>query len=222
MVKKKLRILIADDHTMIREGLIMLINGQPDMEIIGEAADGREAVEKARKAQPDVVVMDMSMPDMDGGRATEILKKACPSVKVLALTAHEEKQYLREILKAGGSGYLLKRVAAEELAHAIRAVAAGDVYIDPKMAGSVVEGYLQKASQPQELPGVHLSDRETEVLRLLAWGHSNREIADQLYIGVRTVETYKARVMQKLDLKSRVDIVRYALHRGWLDEESGE
>jgi DNA-binding NarL/FixJ family response regulator len=216
---KKLRIFLADDHAVFRQGLTMLINAQPDMEVVGEACDGQEVIQQAPPLQPDVVVMDVSMPGVDGAQATEHLKHRCPATKVLALTAYEEGKHVRQLLQAGASGYLLKRVAADELTHAIRTVAEGGTYLDPAIAGKVVEGYLQKSRVPDEdTASSCLSGREADVMRLLAWAYSNKEIAAHLGLSVKTVETYKTRLMEKLRLQSRVDIVRYAVRHGWLQE----
>jgi len=213
-----LRIFLADDHIVMREGLKSLVNAQSDMNVIGEADNGRTALQKARELQPDVVVMDVSMPELNGIQATERLKHASQRIRVLILTAHDDTGYLRQLLEAGAAGYVLKRVAADELINAIRVVAAGGVYLDPTLAGKVVRGYLGK----QKLRGApqcnNLSERETEVLRLVAWGYTNKEIASYLSLSVKTVETHKGNLMEKLDLKSRVEIVRYALRQGWLRE----
>jgi DNA-binding NarL/FixJ family response regulator len=216
---KKLRIFLADDHAIFRQGLTMLINAQPDMEVVGEACDGQGVIQQVPPLQPDVVVMDVSMPAVDGAQATEHLKRTCPATKVLALTAYEEGKRVRQLLQAGACGYLLKRVAADELTHAIRTVAGGGTYLDPTIAGKVVEGYLQKAILPDEdTASSCLSGREADVMRLLAWAYSNKEIAAHLGLSVKTVETYKTRLMEKLRLQSRVDIVRYAVRHGWLQE----
>ena len=212
----KLRVYLADDHVVVREGLKALINAQPQMEVSGEAGDGRTACQEVQELQPDVVVMDVSMPKMNGAQATAQLKQACPNVKVLALTVHEDKGYLRLLLEAGASGYVLKRAAAEELIHAIRTVAAGGVYLDPALAGKVVGSFVRAPAGQRAPEGGDLSDREAEVVRLIAAGYSNKEIASQISLSVKTVETYKARSMEKLGLDSRADIVRYALQRGWL------
>jgi DNA-binding NarL/FixJ family response regulator len=212
----KLRVYLADDHAIVRAGLKALINSEPQMEVSGEAGDGRTACQEVQELQPDVVVMDVSMPQMNGAQATAQLKQACPSVKVLALTVHEDKGYLRLLLEAGASGYVLKRAAAEELIHAIRTVAAGGVYLDPALAGKVVGSFVRAPAGKRVLEGGDLSDREVEVVRLIAAGHSNKEIASRLSLSVKTVETYKARSMEKLGLDSRADLVRYALQRGWL------
>jgi DNA-binding NarL/FixJ family response regulator len=213
----ELRIFLADDHAVVREGLKALINSQPDMQVIGEAEDGRAACQRARDLQPDIVILDVSMPHLNGAQAAEQLKRVCPNAKVLALTVHEDTGYLRQLLEAGAAGYVLKRSAAEELIHAIRIVAAGGIYLDPNLAGKVVDRFVRKPSTNTALQGSDLSDRETEVLRLIAQGYSNKEIAAQLNISIKTVETYKARSMEKLGLHSRVEIVRYGLQQGWLD-----
>jgi DNA-binding NarL/FixJ family response regulator len=215
----KLRVLLADDHAIVREGLKTLINREPDMEVVGEAGDGRAAVARAEALRPDVVVMDLSMPEVNGLQATRDVRQMCPEVRVLALTVHEERSYLRELVDAGASGYMLKRAAAEDLVHALRVVARGDLYIDPTLAAAVVG---PRSRTPAHTSGVDvdLSERETEVLRLVAQGYSNKEIAARLDISVKTVETYKARSMDKLGLAGRTDIIRFALQQGWLHDRS--
>jgi two-component system, NarL family, response regulator NreC len=216
---KKLRIILADDHRILREGLRVLIDSQPDMEVVEEAADGVEAIEKAREVLPDVVVMDIGMPKMDGAQATEFLKRELPQVKVLALTVQEDTGYLSQMLKANASGYVLKRAAADELINAIRIVAAGGHYLDPELTTRFVADHFGAQENAAAEPHPPLSKREQDVMRLIAWGYTNKEIGAALKISVKTVETYKARLMVKLDLRSRVDIVRYALRQGWLDEK---
>lgn len=213
-----LRVFLAEDQTILRQSLRSLIESHPDLLVVGEAADGEDAVRQVQSLQPDIVVMDVSMPRMDGVRATTMIRRACPTVKVLALTVHETKTHIRQILQAGASGYVVKRSAAEELIHALRAVAAEGVYLDP-----IVAAKLLGAAKQQAIPkpaGDPLSDRETEVLRLIALGYVNKEIAVQLDLSVKTVETFKARALEKLQLHSRVDIVRYAVGRGWLTPSS--
>lgn len=213
-----LRIFLADDHNVMREGLKSLVNAQADMEVIGEADNGRTALQKARELQPDVVIMDVSMPELSGIKVTEQLKRTCQKIKVLVLTAHDESGYLRQLLQVGASGYVLKKAAAEELINAIRAVAAGGVYLDPSLAGKVVGGYVGSRRLKGTPQGNDLSEREAEVLRLVAWGYTNKEIGSYLTISVKTVETHKANILEKLDLRSRVEMVRYALRQGWLRE----
>ena len=214
----KMRILLADDHALIREGVKALIDAQPDMEVVGEACDGRVAWQKTIQLRPDVLLMDLTMPNLNGAQATERIKRDCPEVKIIALTAHENKGFLHQLLKAGVSGYMLKRAASEELIHAIRIVRAGNVYLDPEMTSKIVSSYVTRQSGNESANRSELSEREEEVLRLVAWGHSNKEVASQLIISVKTVEGHKAKIMEKLDLKNRVDVVRYALHRGWMED----
>jgi len=213
-----LRIFLADDHTVMREGLRSLVNAQADMSVVGEADNGRAALLKARELKPDVVVMDVSMPELNGIQVTERLKRTCQKIKVLVLTAHDDSGYLRQLLEVGASGYVLKKVAAEELINAIRVVSTGGVYLDPTLAGKVVCGYVGKRRLRGAPQSNDLSEREAEVLRLVAWGYTNKEIAAYLSLSVKTVETHKMNLMEKLDLKSRVEVVRYALRQGWLRE----
>jgi DNA-binding NarL/FixJ family response regulator len=207
--------MLADDHPVVRGGLKQLIDSQSDMCVVGEAVDGEEAWRSATSLGPDVLVVDLSMPVLDGVEATRRVKRDRPSVRVLALTVHEERLYLTQLLRAGASGYVLKRTAAEELLRAIRMVAKGDTYIDPALAGTLIEGYLdsQLSGQPTSEA---LSEREREVLIHIAKGFSNREIAAQLALSVKTVETYKARMAEKLGLRTRVEIVKFAARQGWL------
>jgi DNA-binding NarL/FixJ family response regulator len=210
-----LRVFLADDHAVVREGLKALINAHPGMAVVGEAADGRTACELIEQVRPDVAVLDVSMPEMTGGQATERIRQTCPDVKVVALTVHEDRGYLRQLLAAGACGYVLKRSAAEELIRAIHVVAGGGIYLDPSLAGKVVGGFVHRPGG--EVPaGEVLSDREVAVVRLTACGHGNKEIAAQLQISTKTVETYKVRALDKLGLHSRADLVRYAVGRGWL------
>jgi DNA-binding NarL/FixJ family response regulator len=215
----KLRVLLADDHAMIRDGVKALINGEPDMEVVGEASDGREAWHKVKSLQPDILILDITMPDLNGVQATERIKRDAPKVKVLILTAHEDKGFLQQVLQAGASGYMLKRAASAELIRAIRFVATGGIYIDPEIASKIVTSYVGRQSSRESVQRGDLSEREEEVLRLVAWGHSNKEIAERLNISVKTVEGHKSKIMEKLGLKNRVEVVRYALHRGWLQDQ---
>ncbi len=212
-----IRVLLADDHTVVREGLKALINAQAGIEVIGEAGDGFAAIEQTAQLDPDVVVLDVSMPGLNGAQVTEKLRQISPERKILALTVHEEKAYLRLLLDAGASGYVLKRAAAAELVQAIRAVAAGGTYLDPALAANVVNQFV-RPDESADGPIVELSDRETCVVRLIALGYSNKEIAGRLNLSVKTIETYKSRSMEKLGIRTRVDIVQYAARRGWLEE----
>lgn len=217
----KLRILLADDHQVLLDSLKLLINAQPDMEVIAEVSDGLNAWQQAKEHRPDVVIMDVSMPHMDGAKATERLKGECPEVNVLALTAHDDRGHINRLIQAGASGYLLKVAAATELISAIRKVAAGEVYLDTTLAGKVISSYMRKQSLKGETRGSSLTEREEEVLRLVARGYVNKEISARLGISVKTVETHKSRSMEKLDCKNRADVVRYALQKSWLQEETG-
>lgn len=211
-----IRVIIAEDHATVREGVKLIINAQPDMDIVAEAEDGRTAVELAVDLRPDVVVMDVSMPRLNGLKATAKLKECCPEVHVLALTRHKDDGYLQQVLKAGASGYVLKQSPPSELLHAIRAVAKGGKYLDPSVAGKVMGGYSGRRALNTDIAS--LTDREAEVLRLVAWGHSNKEIGSRLDLSVKTIEVHKANAMKKLGMNSRIDIVRYAVLQGWLQE----
>jgi DNA-binding NarL/FixJ family response regulator len=186
------------------------------MTVVGEAADGAAVLQQAAAVEPDIVVMDLSMPGMNGLVATRALKKARPSVEVVALTRHDDETFLQEVLRAGASGYVLKQSNPVEFLQAIRAVAAGGVYLDPAMTPRVADGLLAKASVARDPTPSPISERETDVLRLIAVGHSNKEVAAQLKISVKTVEVHKANAMKKLGLAGRVDLIRYGVLQGWL------
>ena len=213
----RLRVFVADDHPIVRSGLLHLIASQPDMEVVGEAADGQSAVQAVKELRPDVAVLDVSMPRMSGARATEELRRGeSEGVKVLALSAHEDRGYARQMLTAGATGYLVKRAAPEELVRAIRMVAAGQVYLDLNVARALASDQPPAvAAGPAE---VELSEREMAVLQQIARGHAVKRIAADLDVGPRTVETYRTRAMTKLGLKNRADIVRYAVRQGWFTE----
>ena len=215
-----LRVVLADDHPIVRDGLRRLINQQADMRVVGEAENGEAACQTARLLRPDVLVTDLSMPGMSGQDVATRVRRDSPDVKVLVLTVHEERTYLTQLLRAGASGYVLKRAAPAELVTAIRTVAGGGTYIDPALAGTVVEGYLDAEKSASREGEDLLSDREREVLVSIARGFSNKEIAAHLGLSVKTVETYKARVAEKLGLRSRVEIVRFAARRGWLTDST--
>ena len=213
----KIRVLLADDHETVREGLRLIIASQADMEVVGEAADGAAAVDSARRLRPDVVVMDVSMPKVSGLKATEQLKSQCPQVKVLALTRHAEDGYLQQLLQAGAVGYVLKQSQPTELLAGIRAVAIGGTYLDPAVAGRVVRN-AAISHKPATGHAARLSPREEVVLRLMALGYSNKEMAAELDLSVKTVETHRANAMQKLNLRNRIDVVQFAITKGWLSE----
>ncbi len=213
-----IRILMVDDHPVVLAGLKALVGADPDLAVVGEARDGRTALRMATELAPDVVVLDISLPEMNGVEVTAALRTACPRCRLLILTVHEERAYLRQLLELGIGGYLLKRSAADELLRAIRAVASGGIYLDPAIAGKAVGRLPNGAGSAHGARTAELSDRETDVLRLVAEGHSNKAISTRLGISVKTVETYKARAMEKLGFRSRVDVVRYAADQGWLRE----
>jgi len=218
MTDTRLRILLADDHVTVRQGLKMLIDSQEDMTVVSEASDGTAALEQARTLRPDVIVMDISMPGMNGLVATRTLKQIQPDSVIVILTRHGDDAYLQELLRAGADGYVLKQSAASELLQAIRATAARGQYLDSALTARVTAGFLAKSGRKAQATGVSLSERESEVLRLIAAGYSNKEIAAQLELSVKTVEVHKANAARKLGLKGRIDIVKYALLQGWLSD----
>ncbi|HLM02473.1 MAG TPA: response regulator transcription factor [Pyrinomonadaceae bacterium] len=216
---KQIRVLIAEDHKTVRRGLKMIIEAEPDMTVVGETGDGNEAVRLALKLKPDVVVMDISMPESNGIKATADVKKAAPAIKILTLTRHTDKAYLRELMEAGVDGYVLKQSESDELLRAVRTVAGGGNYLDPAVSDKVFDIVAAKQSKQRgEIREALLSDREAEVLRLIARGYSNKEIAAQLKSSVKTIESQKAVAMQKLNIRGRNEIVNYAILQGWLRE----
>lgn len=217
----KIRLLLVDDHAIVREGLRMLLQAQTDMEIVGEAENGKEALAQARALKPDVVVMDISMPDMDGFEATRRIKRMRPQTAVLALTIHEADEYFFEMLNAGASGYVPKRAAPVDLVSAIRAVHQGGVFLYPSVAKALVQDYLSRVEGGGERASYDgLTNREREVLTLIAEGCLNQEIANRLVISVKTVERHRENIMRKLNLHSRTDLVKYAIRKGLIDLET--
>lgn len=214
----RLRILLADDHVTVRHGLKLLIESQSDMTVVAEASDGGAAVRQALDVKPDVVVMDISMPGMNGLVATRTLKKAQPDAAIVTLTRHGDEAYLQELLRAGAAAYVLKQSAPAELLQAIRAAAAGRQYIDSTLTPRVTAGFLRSERKRPGRSGVSITDREAAVLRDIAAGYSNKEIAGRLALSVKTVEAHKANAMRKLGLNGRIDIVKYAVLQGWLDQ----
>jgi two-component system, NarL family, response regulator NreC len=208
------RVLIVDDHAVFRAGLKLLIDTEDDLEAVGEAGTARDAIFQARALEPDVVLLDIVMPDQSGLDAMPTLLHERPEMKVLILSMQDDPQYIRQAFAAGASGYVLKEAADTEVVAAIREVAGGSSYVHPAVGAKLVAAETAEARRAQEDP---LSDREREVLRLLALGHTNQEIAAQLYISVRTAETHRAHIMQKLRLSSRAELVRYALEQGVLE-----
>lgn len=211
-----IRILIADDHGVLRAGLRALLSAESDLEVAGEAADGRETLRLVSELDPDVVLLDVNMPGPDGIEVTRRLKAVKPEVRVLILTVHEDEGLLREAIRAGASGYILKRAVESELIYAIHAVWRGDLYVHPAMTRALLQD-LHSTLVADETPVEPLTPREMEVLRLIAEGHTNRQIAEVLSISVRTVESHRANLMSKLGLHSRVELVRYAKRHGFLE-----
>jgi DNA-binding NarL/FixJ family response regulator len=215
------RIVLADDHPIVLAGLRNLIQPEADLEIVGEASNGLAALKVIRERQPDIAVVDLSMPELNGILLSRRLAVEMPSVRVLALTLHEDRAFLKQAIDAGVRGYVLKRSAAESLVHAIRAVLACGLYVDPAIANSLFDVNPKRVSQHRsDAITLELTDRETKVLKCVALGFTNKEIANQLSVGVKSIETYKARGLHKLGFKSRVQLVRYASTQGWLAEVS--
>lgn len=208
-----IRILLADDHALVRHGFRMILAAQPDMEIAGEAGNGREAVELAQKLKPDVVVMDVAMPELNGIEATRRLIELAPRARVLALSMHKDAVYVREILRAGARGYLLKDSADADLIAAVRAIAKGEGYLSPGVSDAVLSDYRRHVTDPLDL----LTSREREVLQLIAEGKTNKEIATLLNLSVYTVEAHRGRLMEKLNLHSTGELVRFAVRSGLID-----
>jgi DNA-binding NarL/FixJ family response regulator len=208
-----IRVLLADDHETVRQGLRLVLEAQPDIAVVGEAADGRAAIERAVMLKPHVVVLDISMPTLGGLHAARALRQSLPDVAIVALTRHDDEAYARDLMMAGACGYVLKRSPSSELVNAIRAAASGGRYLDPALStGADIESRRRPIKRPP------ISERESSVLRLMAIGHSNKEIADRLDISVKTVEVHKANAMRKLALRGRIDVIRYAAMQGWLQD----
>jgi len=210
---KRIRILLADDHTVVRQGFRMILSAQTDMEIVGEAGNGREAVELAATLRPDVVVMDVAMPELNGIEATRRLTADNPHIRVVALSMHKDSVYVREILRAGARGYLLKDSVADDLVAAVRAVAGGEGYLSPAISNAVLDDYRKHVTNPIDL----LSSREREVLQMLAEGKTNKEIAVTLSLSVYTVDAHRGRIMEKLNVHSINELVRFAVRNGLID-----
>jgi two-component system response regulator NreC len=215
----RLRILLADDHVIVREGLRLVIEGQKDMIVVSEAGDGASAIQQAQELRPDVVIMDISMPGMNGLVATRTLKRVLPQCVVVTLTRHGDDAYLQELMRAGASAYVLKQSPPAELSTAIRTCASGGQYLDSALTARVTAGFLARDGRKTSQSGATPSDRESEVLRLIAAGYSNKEIASRLTLSVKTVEAHKANAIRKLGLNGRIDIVKYAILQGWLKDD---
>ena len=215
-----IRVLIADDHTLVRQGIRLLLENQNDLQVVGEAGNGAEAIGLAVELKPDIVVMDIAMPDIDGLEATREIKRTLPSTHVLALTMYEGERYFFRILEAGAAGYVLKRAAAQDLVNAIRVVAGGEVFLYPAVAKKLVADYLKRGALAEPVAGNDnpgLTAREEEVLRLIADGLSNRDIAERLTISLSTVQTHSAHISEKLKLHNRGELIKYAIRQGLID-----
>lgn len=215
---QKIRIFLADDHAVLRTGLKMFINSQPDMICVGEAGDGASTLELARSLRPDLLLLDLSMPGLGGLDTLPEICRQIPTTRVLVLTMHTEEDYLHQALSQGAVGYVLKQAVDQELLSAIRAAMRGEVYIHPAMTRALLDQMISPTQQPDARMEASLSEREREVLLWVARGYTNQEISDQLALSVKTVETYRSRATSKLGLKSRAALVRYAQQRGWLNE----
>jgi DNA-binding NarL/FixJ family response regulator len=218
----RIRVLLADDHAVLRAGLKTLFDVQPDIEVIAEAADGEETIRKSLEVTPDIVLMDITMPGLSGLKATQEIKKQNPAIKVLVLTMHEDENYLNQMLRVGADGYVPKKAADTELLAAIRATYRGEHFIHSSMTAGLVTGLRNRdvVSPANNQKQDKLSQREREVLQLLAIGYTNQQIADKLYLSIKTVETHKARIKEKLGLQGRAELVRYAIQTGLLDTEA--
>lgn len=218
-MSEKLSIVIAEDHQTVREGIKLLVDAQPDMHVIGEAGNGEDAIELATKLTPDLLLMDISMPVLNGLKATKRVRSLFPNMKILTLTRHTDDGYLRQLIAAGSNGYVLKQSAPSELINAIRTVCSGRSFLDPSLTEKVMGGYIAKSDPLRGEGRGDLSSREEEILRLIAFGYSNKEIAGRLDLSVKTVEAHKANAMRKLGIASRIDIVKYAILRNWLQDD---
>jgi DNA-binding NarL/FixJ family response regulator len=215
----KIRVVVADDHTIVREGVRILLEAQPDIEVVGEAADGLEALARVRELMPDIVLIDIAMPNLNGLEATRAIKRDYSKVQIIALTMYESDEYFFQILNAGASGYILKKAASGDLLAAIRAVYAGEVFLYPSVARRLVSDYLSRVQSGEEKNSYDgLTPREREVLKLIAEGHTNQAIADKLVISPSTVQTHRSRTMQRLNLHNRAELIHYAIRKGLLDK----
>lgn len=209
-----IRLVIADDHIVVREGLVSLLNDEPDIQVLGQAGSGQEAVAQARKYRPDIILLDISMPDLNGLEATRMIKTELPHTKILILTMHDQNAFFFEALRAGASGYILKGSRSEKLLDAIRDVHSGGIYLSPELAGGLVQDYIQR--NPEPLENDPLTEREREVLSLIAQGLTNSEIAEKLTLSVNTVKTHRLHIYRKLELRNRSELIDYALRHGLL------
>lgn len=221
MPMQAIGVLIADDHTILRKGICALLEREKDLKIVGEAEDGRETVAKVEQLRPDVVVIDITMPGLNGIEATRQIKKRFPETKILTLSIHESEEFVFQTLRAGASGYLIKKTVPEDLICAIKAVYRGESYLSPAISKTVIEHYIRTAEQSlEEDPYETLTDREREVLQMIAEGGSNRQIADHLCLSIKTIQTHRNNIMEKLDIHSTADLTRYALRKGLISDQT--
>lgn len=211
------RILLADDHALVRRGVRMILDNEPDLEVVGEAGDGAEAISLARRDKPDLAILDIAMPRLTGLQAARELSRLLPDLRILILTMYDNEQYFFEALKAGASGYVLKSVADRDLVEACRAAVRGEPFLYPGAVNSLIRNYLDRAEEGGGFPAKAITDREEEILKLVAEGHSSKEIADVLVISVKTVERHRANLLQKLGLKDRLELTRYAIRAGLIE-----
>lgn len=215
-MNRKIQLLIVDDHAVLRTGLRMFFNSQEDMEVIGEAVSAEDALEKLKELKPDVVLLDISLPGMNGVEAIAGIKELSPEASVLMLTMHEGEEYLQQALEAGAQGYVVKKAADIELLQAVRAVAQKDVFVHPSMAQTLIKSLYTRETQEKSKKQINLTEREKEVLNLVALGHTNKEVSAKLNVSVKTVETHKARIMEKTGCERRSELVRYAIKEGFI------
>jgi DNA-binding NarL/FixJ family response regulator len=211
------RILLADDHALVRRGVRLILDSEPDLEVVGEAGDGAEAISMARKEQPDLAILDIAMPRLTGLQAARELSRLLPDLRILILTMYDNEQYFFEALKAGASGYVLKSVADRDLVEACRSAMRGEPFLYPGAVNSLIRNYLDRAKEGGGFPAKAITDREEEILKLVAEGHSSKEIADMLVISVKTVERHRANLLQKLGLRDRLELTRYAIRAGLIE-----
>jgi DNA-binding NarL/FixJ family response regulator len=214
---EKTRILLADDHALVRQGVRLILDSEPDLTVVAEAGDGAEAIDKARATSPDLAILDIAMPRLTGLQAARVLQRVEPNLRTLILTMHDNEQYLFEALKAGASGYVLKSVADRDLVAACRAAVRGESFLYPGAITSLIRSYLDQTRDGTHQPGKAITNREEEILKLVAEGHSSKEIADLLVISVKTVERHRANLLQKLGLRDRLQLTRYAIRVGLIE-----
>jgi len=210
----KVRVLVVDDHEVVRQGIKMVLDSDPELDVVGEAASGEEAIERVRELSPNVVVMDISMPGLSGFEATRRIRESHPDVQVLALTVHDSEAYVFQMLQAGATGYVVKRAPSEEVIQAVKRANAGEAVLHPSVAKLLIRDYLTRVEHGEEVSYDTLSDREREILKLIAEGKTNKEIAEMLYLSVKTVQAHRANLMRKLGMHDRTELVKYAIRKG--------